>query len=241
MAWCGVPYPRRLGGGKPRYITILEGLVASYEAKGYTVDPDSILFARCVAAAREIEASWSTSARLGHSRDPWRMSLETLERWERMLKLPRRRTDTEAVRRARLANNFSLVGLPAITSLLQAQAALTVGTRLVALEYIPIALARVTVPSASYPIGIVVPRAPWSSTVCHVLFLCQKLAGDSESSFYEAMGQLTAAVDAILPAWMGFAWYREPVSTPIAVAGGPTKAGFYLDDEHNLDNNIFDT
>lgn len=240
MPWCGVPYPRRLGGGRPRYIAILEGLLASREAKGLSVETSSYGYARCVALAREIAATWSTSARVGQSRDPYRMDLSVLERWEKLLKLPRTRRDTEGTRRQRLANHESLIGQATITSLVAAQAEITVGSRFVAVEHVPIVGAVITVPDATYPFGTVIAGAPWSSTVCHTLILCQKLAGDTEGSFYEAMGLLVAALDPIMPAWMTFDWYRAPASTPIAVTDGPSMAGFYLDNEANLDNNIFD-
>lgn len=239
MPWCGVPYPRRLGGGRPRYIVILEGLLASREARGLSVETGSYGYARCVALAREIEATWSTSARLGQSRDPYRMDLSVLERWEKLLKLPRSRRDTERARRRRLANHESLIGQATITSLVAAQAAITVGERFVAIEHIPLAGAVITVPDAGYPFGAVLAGAPWSSSVCRTLILCQKLAGDTEGSFYEAMGLLVAALDPIMPAWMTFDWYRTPESAPIAVTDGPSMAGFYLDDEHGLDNNVF--
>lgn len=239
MAWCGVPYPRRHGGGRPRYLAILEGLLDRLKTQGYSVETTSVHYVRCVALAREISATWGTLTRLGHSRDPWRMDITTLERWERMLKLARRAADTEYSRRSRLANLFALSGLPTITSLVQTIAARTVGSRYIAVEHIPVASARITVPSGSYPFGSVVSGAPWSSTVCHMLVLCQKLAGDTEGSFYEAMGQLMAALDPVMPAWMTFTWYREAISGWTSIPDGPSKAGFYCDDDHNLDNNCF--
>lgn len=240
MPWCGVPFPRRLGGGRPRYLAILEGLLSSMAAKGYSTEPSSIHYVRCMAAAREIAATWSTNARIGHCRDPWRMDIETLVRWEKMLKLPVTRADTVYSRRARLANHFTLVGLPTLTSLCEAQARLAVGSRFTAIEHVPPASVNVTVPDATYPFGTVSTAAPWSSTACMMIVLCTKLDADTEGSFYEAMGRLTAALDPLMPSWMTFHWYRRPVSTPIAVAGGPSMAGFYLDDEHNLDNCVFD-
>ncbi len=77
-------------------------------------------------------------------------------------------------------------------------------------------------------------------TVAHILVRIQKPAGATEAMFYEAAGKVAPALDPLVPAWVTFDWYRAPLSTPINVVGGPSAGGFYLDDEHNLDNNVFD-
>lgn len=220
--------------------SIREGLLARYKTKGYTVARESIHYLRCEAIAREIAAAWRTNERLGNIRDPWRMGLEILDRWERMLALPRYAKDTEKARRTRLAEIFGLPGQAVLYTLVADRARAAVGDRFIAIEHIPVAVAVIHVPNGSYPFGTVAPGVPWSSNVARALVLVQKLAGDTEGAFYEAMGKLTQTLDPILPAWMTFDWYREPVSGGISVVDGPSKAGFFLDDDHNLDNCVFD-
>ena len=69
----------------------------------------------------------------------------------------------------------------------------------------------------------------------------QKPDGFSEGEFYEQAGKVTSLLDDVLPAWCTFDWYRAPTGGPaVTVAGGPSAGGFYLDQDHNLDNHVFD-
>lgn len=232
-------YPRRMGGGRSMHAVIRDGLLATYRAKGYTAERGTVHFVRCEALARELAAAWRTNERLSYIRDPWRMDETMLARWERMLVLPRSSKDTLFSRRARLAAIPALEGQAVLYTLVSERAREAIGDRFIAVEHIPLASAVVHVPDGTYPFGTVDPSSPWSSNVAHCLVLAQKLPGDTEGSFFEAMGRLVAALDPILPAWMTFDWYREPDTGGTAVPDGPSEAGFYHD-EPNLDLSVFD-
>ena len=70
----------------------------------------------------------------------------------------------------------------------------------------------------------------WYSTVMHVAVKVAQPTSMDDAEFYDRTSALMVALDGILPAWVTFGWFRE----------GPSGAGFYLDDEHNLDNEAFD-
>jgi len=115
------------------------------------------------------------------------------------------------------------------------------GDAFVGVEYISVSNAVVTVPDGTYPWGMANASRPWSSTVARILVQITKPQGWSEDQFYEGAAKVGPIIDALAPAWVLYDWYRAPVGyPPIAVSGGPQAAGFYLDADHNLDNNVFD-
>lgn len=235
------PYPRRFGGSRSDLEAMHNSLA---NQRGTAVDANTVentAWLETMAFARALVFDgWGTNKRLSHQWDPRRMT-DMLSRWEAILALRPSPSDTGVARRARVLQRFARFGGVANTSRLTSELTENLGDVFVAVEHLTVAAASVYVPSASYPWGVVgTPDGDWSSTVAHVLILLQKPDGWSETEFYEAATQAAEIADAILPAWVSFAWYRAPLSTPIAVSGGPSQAGFYLDDEHNLDNNIFD-
>lgn len=232
------PFPRRFGGAKRRVRTALEGL---NQARGdaYSVDPKTTVYAINFALARLIARAWDTTKRIGLVWQPMRTTMDIVARWENILALAPDPKDTDLVRRQRVAEVLSRFGMATtearVTSVLQA----ALGAAFVAVEFISVETAFVTVPDNTYPFGTVLDGAPWSSTVAHVLVRLQQPTGWSDADFYAAAGKVTQLLDPIMPAWSVFDWYR-PGSLTIAVTGGPSAAGFKLDDAHNLDEQVFD-
>lgn len=239
------PYPRRFGGnkheGKPLLEVVHTSLNAQRGAAFNTEDGTSIAAIESMAWARAITFDgWETNARLGHQWDAQRTT-DMLPRWERIFKISPPPDASERERRDELVLRWQRFG--GVSNHARLVTALTevIGDYFVAVEYISLANAVVHVPDNTYPWGTVVAGVPWYSTVAHILVRLQKPTGATEAQFYEAAGKVVTTLDPIVSAFVTFDWYRAPEGyAAINVAGGPSAGGFYLDAEHNLDNNVFD-
>lgn len=233
------PYPRRFGGGKTHLEIRQEGLSAQ-RGTAYSKDPNSIVALANHAIARALVFDgWNTNDRLALQWDPGRMT-DMLPRWEKIFGIvpPPNATpvDRRAVVKARFRRFLDATGLH--TRLTNAISA-ALGPFFVGVEYISLAVASVHEDSGTF--GTPLAGAPWTSTVAHILVRIQKPAGVSDGDFYAAAGMVVALADPIMPAWCTLDWYRAPsVYAPIAVTGGPSGGGFYLDEPSNLGNSVFD-
>ena len=236
------PYPRRFGGGRPPLKVLHESINAGRGTALDASNPDTIAWVEGMAYARAIYfAGVMTNERLSHQWDPARMT-DMLSRWEAIYGLRPAPSDDDATRRAAVrAKMERFLVASSIHARLVTRLAADLGEVFSAIEYISTANAIITVPDASYPWGSVVSGRPWSSSVAHILILLVKPAGYTEGEFYEAAGKVAPALDGIVPAWCTFDWYRAPAAgAAVTVSGGPSQAGFYLDNDHNLDNSVFD-
>lgn len=239
------PHPRRFGGGKyngkPHLQVLHESLNAQRGAAFNTESETSIAAVETMAWARAIVFDgWELNARVGHQWDARRVT-DMLPRWEAIFKIRPRPGTSLRARRAELLRRWQLFGGVSNHARLTTALQGTLGDYFYAVEYTPLANAVVHVPDDSYPWGTVVEGITWYSTVAHILVRLQKPTGATEAQFYEAAGKVPLILDPILNIFDTFDWYREPdTGTPISITDGPSAAGFYLDDEHNLDNNIFD-
>jgi hypothetical protein len=165
-----------------------------------------------------------------------------LSRWEKIFGIVPAPRATEYDRRRVLVRRWQRFrDAAALHSRLLARLRAEVGEVFSAVEYIDVTNAVIHVPDASYPWGTIATGAPWTSTVAHILVLLVKPAGYTEGDFYTAASKVAPALDGLVPAWCTFDWYRAPAAGPaINVSGGPSQAGFYLDNDHNLDNSVFD-
>lgn len=232
------PFPIRFGGGKTRTQVILSALNADRGTAFDTADRTTTVYVENMAIARAIAAGWGTNVRLGNIRKPSAMTDTILGRWETILGILPAPTDSEAVRRNRVATLFARTGQAAINGFLTTLLSNALGAAFVAIEHVDYSNAVILVPDGTYPWGSV-GSVPWSSTVAHILVRLQKPAGWAESDFYSAAANVATILESALPVWVTFDWYR-PGPTSVAVTGGPSAGGFYLDDSHNLDNEVFD-
>ena len=146
---------------------------------------------------------------------------------------------TVAERRARVAGPFERTGVVLNRQLLKDTLRAELGAAFVAVESYTTDVAAITVPDGSYPWGTPNEEYPWTSSVAKILVRMQKPEGWLDWQFYEATGRVSAVLDPLVPAWVTIDWYRPGVQSE-AVAGGPSAAGFYIDDENNLDNQVFE-
>lgn len=232
------PYPRRFGGGRRRLQDVLDSLNADRGTAFDAVNRETVVYAENMALARGVNAAWGTNERLGSLWDPRRMPEDILARWEKILVLAPSPDDSVARRRAVLLEAFERFGSATISSYIQDKLAEALGDAFVGVEYIGPDAASIYVPDGTYPWGVV-DTAPWSSSVAHVLVRMQKPDGWTESEFYEAAGKVSEILEPALPIWTTYDFYRAgPISAD--VPDGPSAGGFYLDDESNLDNQVFD-
>lgn len=231
----GAPYPRKFGGGRPR-VRDLRDAIGQDRGDAYTDDPGTKVYAENTALAHVISAGWGTNTRLGNLWNPLRCDPQTLSRWEEILALPASSKDTLIDRRNKVAKvlTFEAEGLRG--NLLGELAVL--GQYFNALEYIDIGSAIVYSPDNTYPFGTQNSSTPWASTTASVIVRLQKPANTTEADFYRNVGRAQALLDPYLPCWVTFDWYRASASSsPSGSLSGP---GFYLDEDANLDNQIFD-
>ncbi len=235
------PYPKRYGGGRPLLKVMHDALNAARGTAIDAADSTSAAWVENMAYARAIVFDGhGTMERLGNQRDPSRMT-DFIPRWEGIFKIIPSPTATDSERRAAIRARFRrFLDASALHSRVESALRAAIPTYFSAIEYISYANAVIHVPDASYPWGTVVNGYPWTSTTAHLLVLLVKPTGATEGDFYNAAAKVPPILDAILPAWMTFDWYRRPAGGPaVNVSGGPSQGGFYLDDPHNLDNNVF--
>ena len=220
------PSPIRYGGGIPSLQRIIESLASQLGTAYDTEDTDGIVYLELMAEARCIQAMWSQNARMANQWQAARMT-DFLERWERIYKIPVFFSDTLVERRARVGVAQARVGRsdgPAVYDVCST----ILGTAFVAIVHTTSAAAVVWTPTG-WPMGSH-GTTNWYSTVAHVAVKVTQPSSMSDAEFYDRTAALMVALDGVLPAWVTFDWYRE----------GGFGAGFYLDDEHNLDNEAFD-
>lgn len=241
MAGCGGmnPCPARCGGGPSPVKPILDSLNQQM-GSGIDVTPGSPNYVENVAAARILAGMRATGERLGALADPARTPC--LSRWEKILDLRPKRTDTEADRRAAFMAKRVRDGQPIEHAFLENVLRERLGPFFVAIEYTDITIASFHKPDSSYPAawGTVVAGFPWYSTLEHILVRIQKPVGASEGDFNEAAGKVVETLNPMLPSTCTFDWYRSPGLDAIAVTGGASAAGIFLYRDHNLDNHVFD-
>lgn len=232
-------YPRRYGGSPTRHKIITESLIAGYGDGVAASDVDSIQYAECYAEARAISSVWSQNQRAANQMDPRRMT-DMLPRWERLLRIPEAGVGTDNERRERVLEKLQRITIAANRSRFITYLESKIGDIFFAIEYIPISLANIIVPSGGWPFGATATGVTWSSSVAHVLVRVLQPDGYSFGDVLTRLALVSPWLDGVFPAWVRWDWYIGPsVGAPVSTPGGPSAAGFYLD-EDNLDREIFD-
>jgi uncharacterized protein YmfQ (DUF2313 family) len=233
------PYPRRFGVGRPRLQIIHDVLNAGRGTALDASNQDTIAWVENMAYARAIcFDGYGTNDRIANQRDPDRMT-DMLPRWEKICGITPAPGATDRDRRLEVRKRFRrFLDASALHSRLFTRLKEELGPVFGAIEYIDPSIATIYVPNATYPWGTVQPGYLWYSTVCHILVLLVKPDSYTEGDFFAAASKVLPAVDSLLPAWVSLNWYRKPsTGAPVNVSGGPSQAGFYLDNPANLDCN----
>lgn len=205
------PYPRKFGGGKSNVQVIFEGLAADRGTAFDALNPDTYVFAETLAYAKAIAGAWATNSRLGHLWDANRMGLVALERWEKILAIVPKATDTETYRRTQVARVMSKFGQPAVYGMLRDQLETACGDAFVEFEHNALADATINVPDGTYGFGTILSGRPWSSTVAHLKVQLQWPSGWTQGQVQESAKQVSLILDSELPAWCTYEWYISGV------------------------------
>jgi hypothetical protein len=239
------PFPLRLGGGRPNVEVIFNGLAAD---RGTAVDAKDLTKSvgiETLATARLLAATWATNERLGYCWDPLRCDMVTLARWEKFLALTPSVDDTDSARRARVAKLFKRFGRAVTKAYVAELLTREIPDAFVAVDSIGYSYAitrnEVHVPDGTYPDGTVLAGYPFTSSVSRVLIRLTFPTGWSLQDFYEAVGKIYTTLDPVLPCWATIDWYSNNGPNYVDLSPeGPSGAGFFLDQPHNLDGEIFD-
>lgn len=226
------PSPLTTGAEKGRLEEVL--LADGLDADGTALakDVDSFVWAERNAEARALAYLWHLNRRMANQWDPRRMT-DFLPRWEKILGLRPLAGATDVARRAAVLAKMQLFGQPGtqqvLTDLLHTlfdELGIFVG-----IVNTSSAVAVGTVPGgATVPGGVTLPDGDWYSSIAHLAIETVQPDGVDDPTFYDAVGQIAQAIDGIVPAWVTFDWFLD----------GSHGAGFYLDEEKNLDNQRFD-
>jgi len=220
------PFPLRCGGGVPSLQRIIESLASQLGTAYDTEDTDGVVYLELMAEARCIQAMWSQNARMANQWQARRMT-DFLPRWEKIYGLPVFPSDSLVDRRARVGVAQARVGRadgPAVYDVCTT----TLGDAFVEIVHTDSSGAVVWTPTG-WPMGSH-GSINWYSSVAHIAVKVMQPTSMDDAEFYDRTGALMVALDGILPAWVTFDWFR------VSSLGD----GFFLDDEHNLDNEAFD-
>lgn len=232
------PSPEQSGGpGDRRLERILESLNAA-RGDGYDVSSSSNVYVENMALARAISAAWGTNRRIAHEWDP-NKTVAFIPRWEAIMGLRPNPSDTAVERRARIAAQWARFGQRVDRQYISDGLTRLLGSVFVSVEYISFANAVIHTPDGTYPWGTASTDTPWYSTVAHVLIRVSKPTNYTEGDFQKVVSTIHPFMDAVCPAWMTWDWYR-PGAVSYEVSGGPSAGGFFLDEDHNLNNQVFD-
>ena len=192
-------FPLRFGGGKKPIEEEHEALLDAY-SPGWDVSEDTAKHAEAYAHALAISVIWACNKRLSNQALPLKMQ-ETLSEWESVTRLRPAKTDLEVVRRRRLA--AKLRGLAGNTvSDIHDACELLLGAHFDGLHAVDPADE-----IASWPgINPGPPGYEWSSNRCHIQVQVNK-SGLTQTEFRLLMNRLELMLDALLPAWMTYAWH----------------------------------
>ncbi len=229
----------RNGGGTPTLKTILDGL-NSARGTAYDTVEDGVVYAENEAIARMLWCAWEQNQRFANQFDPDRMT-DFLPRWEAIFGLTPLDSDTDTERRRAVKERMLRIGVVPTRQELIDRLTVALGSAFVSYTNIELADSTQWVPNTSpaWPAGP--PPAvrnvttlsydpTWYSTTAHILILVTRPSAMNIGQFWEALGRVYPILDAMVPAWVTWEFYVE----------SPTGAGFFLDEENNLDHYIFD-
>lgn len=236
----GHPYPRKHGGG-PSRVQVLLDAIEQDRGDAYTTDWNSIVYVENMALARAIAGAWGTNERVSHLWNPDRCAPEILARWETIIATPKYAGDTLKARRERVKARMTMVAL-GLRGVLLGLLSDALGSVFVDIEY---NAAGTVYTSADYMpwLGTIPgqynPAIPWASGRAAIVLRLQSPTGMTNAAFYQAANRAMSLIDPYLPVWLDAYWYRAGASSTTAL-NGISAAGFALDEDNALDNELLD-
>ena len=232
------PAPFKFGEAASTDLEAIHNAFADTQGTSLARERGSVAWVENHATARVLYALYGLAYRLANVNDPARMT-STLPRWEKILNIVPSDSDTALERRARVEAKLSLLSAGTTKQVVEDYLSLVLGDMFVGLKFSDPMEATTYVPGGgSVPSGptfldgelIGDTMSPYASSLGYVAILIRRPANMTIELFYERAGRIYEEMDNLLGAWMDFDWVND----------GPNGAGFYLDDERNLDNQRFD-
>lgn len=225
------PVPFHFGASNDSNIeAILESLKASL-GTAFKTEEDSVVWIYLNAIARIFNDVFEQNRRFSNQWDPNKMT-DFLSRWEKIYGIVPLTTDTFVDRRAKLEYKMSLVGQSGTQQVIQdLLIAILTSDVFVEITTITIAEAVSRVPGGgTIPGGLTLADGDWYSNLSYVPIKVVQPDYMDNLTFYVTVAQIFTYLTDIVPAWVNFDWYRDSLHFG---------AGFYLDDDPNLDNEAF--
>lgn len=230
------PFPQQYGAEKSSQLEIILDSFLESQGTALTKERGTYNWVVGHAISRFFNEMYRANNILSHVTDPYKMPAELIPRWEKIYGLSSEPEESEKIRRTRIAMHiFFFRRTPNFTTI---NDFLTLALGEI---YVGIVNTKVTDAVLYVPGGGVVPGgptfldgnlnefSPWTGTTCHMAIQLTQPVGMSDAEFYKLAGEIQL-LDILMPIWMTFDWFKD----------GPNGAGFYLDQENNLDNQRFD-
>lgn len=224
------PSPMRFGASN---VSLIESILDSLKTAmgtAFDVQFGSITWIYLQAIARVFNDVYEQNKRFSYQWDPLRVT-DFLARWEKIYGIVPTSSDTLVDRREKLAYKMGLVGQSPTAQVVQDLLVTLLNDVFVSIENIASADANCAIPGgATIPGGNTIPDGDWFSTTSYIPIKVIQPDYMDDLTFYETVAQIFAYLSDLMPAWVTFDWFRDS-----EVYG----TGFYLDAEHNLDNQAF--
>ena len=233
------PAPFKFGEAASTDLDAIQNAFADTQGTSLARERGSVAWVENHATARVLYALYGLAYRLANVNDPARMT-NTLPRWEKILNIAPLDSDTIVERRNRVTAKLSLLGKGTTLQVVEDYLTLVLGSMFVGLKFSDPTEATTYVPGGGAVPGggpafldgdLADPRiSPYASSLGYVAILLQRPENMTVELFYERAGRIYEDMNNLLGAWMDFDWVQD----------GPNGAGFYLDEDYNLDNQRFD-
>lgn len=232
------PLPIALGGSAQLDLEVIQESFAESQGSALARERGTVAWVENHATARVLWDLYRLPQRLANQWDPKRMT-DFLPRWEAILGIKPLKNESLLERREHVAAKMALVSAGTVQQVLTDYLQTTLGAIFVSVAYGSATTATTYVPGGASIAGgptlldgnaNLPTMSPWASSLGFIAILISKPDQMSDEEFYARAASVYDDVDNLVGAWIGFDWVND----------GPHGAGFYLDEEKNLDNQRFD-
>lgn len=225
------PLPLQPGAEFERIIELLQQGYESALGTALASEYGTLAWVENHATARVLSDLAKAAIRLGNQWNPEKMT-DFLSRWEKILGIVPLLNATQNERRTEVALRLSLVGEPPTYQVVYDFLSELLGELFIGLVNTSSSEATTTINTISdgytlsIPGGATIPYGDWRSSIAYLAVLVQKPDEMTDAEFYPQVGKIYKYLHILLPAWCTFDWIQD----------GPDGAGFYLDQDYNIDN-----
>lgn len=224
------PSPMQFGAEINKIIELIQQGVEQAQGTALATERGTIAWVENHATARVLADLAKAAIRLGNQWDPEKMT-DFLPRWEKILGIIPLSSATMNERREEVALKLSLTGEAPTYQVVYDFLSELLGDLFVDLIHTSSTESIGAVPGGiTIPGGVTLSNGDWFSSIAYLAIQVQKPANVTDKEFYPQVGKIYRYLNILLPAWCTFDWFLD----------GIHGAGFYLDEEYNLDNQRFD-